>query len=105
MVASRRSLPSGLAAAIFAALCGCGVVTDPSTPCEAEDLGEAEPGAMVSRRHAPVLAVTAAPTPFVLAYLCPESTDEGCTLRKIELEDLAPGNQIMLTSSGLMVPP
>lgn len=87
---------------------GCDDLSDPSTPCGALELGDAEPGAVVSRSHAPVLAMAGGNAdPFVLYYDCggsdPESGSEptqGCTLRRADLEGLSGRNAVMVTSAG-----
>ncbi len=91
---------------------GCDDLSDPSTPCGTLELGDAEPGTMVSHRHAPVLAWaggsvgTGGNEPFVLHYECDPATDNtdseaGCVLRRTTLADLGSGqNAVLVTSAG-----
>jgi len=95
---------------------GCDDLGDPSTPCGTLELGDAEPGTMVSHRHAPVLAWaggsvgTGGNEPFVLHYECGPAADEdvdsdaGCVLRRTTLADLGSGqNAVLVTSAGQYV--
>lgn len=85
-------------------LSGCDDLRDPSTPCGELQFGEAEPGAVVSRRRAPVLAMAGASAePFVLHWVCetPDSPEEACTLTRTALEGIAQGrNAVLITSAG-----
>ncbi len=90
---------------------GCDDLSDPSTPCGTLELGDAEPGTMVSRRHAPVLAWAGGSVgagsnePFVLHYECASDSDSDadaeCSLRRTSLADLGSGqNAVLVTSAG-----
>ncbi len=102
-----------------AALClglssGCDNVSDPSTPCGTLELGDAEPGTMVSHRHAPVLAWaggslgSGSNEPFVLHYECEPASEVAdtasgaqCVLHRTTLADLGTGqNAVLVTSAG-----
>lgn len=91
---------------------GCDGLSDPSTPCGTLELGDAEPGTMVSHRRAPVLAWAGGSVgnttnePFVLHYECGTATeaadlDAECVLRRTTLADLGAGqNAVLVTSAG-----
>ncbi len=93
---------------------GCDELSDPSTPCGTLELGDAEPGTMVSHRRAPVLAWAGGSVgsggnePFVLHYECDAAAADDasdpetpCTLRRTTLADLGSGqNAVLVTSAG-----
>lgn len=82
-------------------LSGCDDLRDPSTPCSSLQFGDAEPGAVVSRSHAPVLAMAGGSAdPFVLYYDCAEGQTEDCPLRRADLELLSGRNAVLVTSAG-----
>lgn len=104
-----------MSAALIVGLCGavtaCDDLRDPSTPCGSLQLGDAEPGAVVSPRRAPVLAMAGgSDQPFVLHWVCetPESPEDACTLTRTPLrhpddETLGIGsgrNAVLVTSAG-----
>ncbi|MBV1861276.1 MAG: hypothetical protein KUG77_22855 [Nannocystaceae bacterium] len=108
-----------LSTALWLALClglgsssGCDGLSDPSTPCGTLELGDAEPGTMVSRRRAPVLAWaggsfgSGSNEPFVLHHECKTAADAAdldaqCVLRRTTLADLGSGqNAVLVTSAG-----
>ncbi len=83
---------------------GCDAARDPSTPCAALALGDADPGAVVSRRRAPVLAMAGgSDDPFVLHFVCPtpESPEADCELQREPLDGIGAGeNAVLVTSAG-----
>lgn len=81
-------------AAILAS--GCAAIDDPTTPCPALLIGDADAGSVV-RAHAPVLAVSAGDSPAVVHYRC---DDNGCDLTQSPLLGIDQTNQIMVTSGG-----
>jgi len=91
-----------------AAVGGCDDLRDPSTPCGALELGDADPGAVVSRRRAPVLAMAGGTEKaFVLHFVCdkPDAPEEDCTLTRTLLrsesgEVVEGQNAVLITSAG-----
>ncbi len=83
---------------------GCDAARDPSTPCGALQLGDADPGAVVNRRRAPVLAMAGGSgEPFVLHFVCasPDADEDDCELRRETLEGIGGGeNAVLVTSAG-----
>jgi hypothetical protein len=104
-VCSIVGLHAPLGAALLgltAAANGCMVTTDPTLPCSARDVGKAEVGTVVNAATAPVMAVAAAPTPYVLQWGEDGALGERTLLRHDE-QPLSPGSAVLLTSGGSFV--
>lgn len=107
-------MSAALIVGLGGAVSACDDLRDPSTPCGSLELGDAEPGAVVSPRRAPVLAMAGgSDQPFVLHWVCetPESPEEACTLTRTPLRnpedgtaDIGSGrNAVLVTSAGNFV--
>ena len=88
---------TSIAALVTLLATGCGLGSDPATPCGSMDLGHARNGTLVTPHTAPVVAITA-DQPFILHEVCDEET--GCYLRRERLEGLSTGSRVLLTSTG-----
>lgn len=104
-------MSAALIVGLGGAASACDDLRDPSTPCGRLELGDADPGAVVSPRRAPVLAMAGgSDQPFVLHWVCetPESPEEACTLTRTPLRNpndstasLGSGrNAVLVTSAG-----
>lgn len=80
----------------IAAATGCGMTSDPATPCQSMDLGHAREATFVTPERAPVVVVTDS-DPFVLHEVC---DDAGCNLRVDALPEIPAGSQVLLSSTG-----
>lgn len=95
----RRLAGMSLAALASSVAAGCLATSEPTSPCAAVDLGEAEPATFVTPVEAPVVAVShGEDRSFVAHRVC--DSEGACELRRTPLEGLPPGSQVLVTASG-----